>query len=124
MDNRIQDLRDSIITIVEGNLAYTKLIFTSYPNIGIPLDTKNLELSLNFCHDFKRKNLMQKGDKIFSLTYYISYALINSHHSIEFKYNEYISIPSLFLDLEKRFRIERNNIEELPESWKKINRRR
>ena len=48
IDSRIQDLRDSVITMVEGNLAYTKLIFITYPNIGIPLETENLDLSLNF----------------------------------------------------------------------------
>jgi len=49
-DDRIIDLVDKILGVVEGNLAYVKLKFEIHPNIGIPLDTQRLDQTLTLEH--------------------------------------------------------------------------
>ncbi|KAL0427493.1 UNVERIFIED_CONTAM: movement protein [Sesamum latifolium] len=46
--------------------------------------------------DFKRKDLMKKGNRPYSITYRIAYALSNTHHSDLFLREEYIEIPRIF----------------------------
>jgi hypothetical protein len=83
-NDRITDPVDKILGVVEGNLAYVKLKFEIHPNIGIPLDTQRLDQALTLEHKILRGNLMRPGDKIFSITYCVNYALTNPHHSITF----------------------------------------
>ncbi|XP_058746953.1 uncharacterized protein LOC131619932 [Vicia villosa] len=112
-DDRITDPVDKILGVVEGNLAYGKLKFEIHPNIGIPLNTQRLEQTLTLEHKFLRGNLMRSGDKIFSITYCVNYALTNSHHSITFRNNNRIDIPSLFEDIGKIYYPKKNEITEL-----------
>jgi len=110
-DDRITDSVDKILGVVEGNLAYVKLKFEIHPNIGIPLDTQRLDQALTLEH--RRRNLMRLDDKIFSITYCVNYALTNSHHSIAFRNNNRIDVPSLFEDIGKIYYPKRNEITEL-----------
>jgi hypothetical protein len=112
-DERITNPKDKILGVVEGNLAYVKLKFEIHPNIGIPLSTKRLEQSLTLEHNFLRKDLMKPGDKIFSITYSVGYALTNSHHSITFRNYEKINIPYLFEEVGKIYYPKKNEISEL-----------
>ncbi|KAL8111549.1 hypothetical protein AgCh_019312 [Apium graveolens] len=58
-----------------------------------------------------------RGDKVFSLTYVVAYALTNSHHSIDYKKNEYIELDDVFSEIgsveEKQF----SDISPLDNSW-------
>ncbi|AES66691.2 viral movement protein [Medicago truncatula] len=112
-DDRITDSVDKILGVVEGNLAYVKLKFEIHPNIGIPLDTQRLDQALTLEHKLLRGNLMKPGDKIFSITYCVNYALTNSHHRITFRNNNRIDVPSLFEDIGKIYYPKRNEITEL-----------
>jgi len=56
---------------------------------------------------------LRPGDKIFSITYCVNYALTNSHHSITFKNNNRVDVPSLFEDIGKIYYPKRNEITEL-----------
>ena len=60
---------------------------------------------------------MNTGDKVFSLTYVVAYALTNSHHSIDYKKNEYIELDDIFSEIgsieEKQF----SDISPLDNSW-------
>lgn len=96
IDNRINDRKDCILGAARGNLAYQKFMFTVYPKFGFSLDTQNIDQILSFVHDFERHNLMNPGDKVFSITYVVAYALTNSHHSIDYRKNEYIEIDDVF----------------------------
>ena len=117
IDNRINDRRDCILGAARGNLAYQKFMFTVYPKFGFSLDTKNIDQILSFVHDFERHDLMNAGDKVFSLTYVVAYALTNSHHSIDYKKNEYIELDDVFKEVgsveEKQF----SDISPLDNSW-------
>ncbi|KAL0403966.1 UNVERIFIED_CONTAM: movement protein [Sesamum radiatum] len=46
--------------------------------------------------DFKRKDLMKEGNRPYSITYRIAYALSNTHHSDLFLRKEYIEIHRIF----------------------------
>lgn len=92
-------------------------MFSLYPKFGFSLDTKNLDRVLSFVHQFERENLMNSGDKVFSITYVVAYALTNSHHSIDYKNSEKIEIDDIFSGIgtieEKPF----SDISPLDNSW-------
>ena len=117
IDNRINDRRDCILGAARGNLAYQKFMFSVYPKFSFSLDTKNLDQVLSFIHQFERENLMNAGDKVFSITYLVAYALSNSHHSIDYRKSEYIEIDDVFSQVgsieEKQF----SDISPLDSSW-------
>ena len=46
--------------------------------------SQNINQILSFVHEFERQDLMNKGDKVFTITYLLGYALTNSHHSIDY----------------------------------------
>ncbi|GJY73523.1 reverse transcriptase domain-containing protein [Tanacetum coccineum] len=74
-------------------------MFTVYPQYGLSLDTKDLDQTLAFVHEFERSDLMKPGNKVFSITYLVAYALTSSHHSIDYKKKEYIEIDDLFTEI-------------------------
>lgn len=117
MDNRINDRKDCILGAARGNLAYQKFMFTVYPKFGFSLNTKNLDKTLSFVHQFERSDLMNTGDKVFSITYLVAYALTNSHHSIDYKKKEYIELEDVFNEVgtieEKQF----SEITPMDNSW-------
>nr|WNH14469.1 movement protein [Physostegia virginiana caulimovirus 1] len=84
LDNRINKREDALLGAAKGNLAYGKFMFTAYPKFAVDLYTKNLDQVLSLIHEFSYKNLMNKGDKVMSVTYLVGYALSNSHHSIDY----------------------------------------
>ncbi|KAL0291281.1 UNVERIFIED_CONTAM: movement protein [Sesamum calycinum] len=51
--------------------------------------------------DFKRKDLMKEGNRPYSITYRIAYALSNTHNSDLFLRKEYIEIPRIFKEFAK-----------------------
>lgn len=99
LDNRIIPRNDSILGAARGNLAYQKFMFTVYPKYAVSLNTERFDQILSFIHDFERKDLMQRGDKVFSITYLVAYALTNSHHSIDYKKKEYIELDDVFSEV-------------------------
>nr|GEV26287.1 reverse transcriptase domain-containing protein [Tanacetum cinerariifolium] len=96
LNNRIESRRDCVLGIVKGNLAYSRFMFSVYPQYALSLGTKDLDQVLAFVHEFERLDLMKPGNKVFSITYLVSYALTSSHHSIDDKKKEYIEIDDLF----------------------------
>nr|ABN09062.1 Tobamoviral movement protein [Medicago truncatula] len=100
-DDRITEPIDKILGVVEGNPAYVKLKFEIHHNIRIPLYIQRLDQALTLEHRSLRGNLMRPGDKIFSITYCVNYALTHSHHSITFRNNNRIDVRSLFEDIRK-----------------------
>ncbi|GJS53401.1 reverse transcriptase domain-containing protein [Tanacetum coccineum] len=97
--NKIESRKDCILGIARGNLAYSRFMFTVYPQYGLSLDTKDLDQTLAFVHEFERSDLMKPGNKVFSITYLVAYALTSSHHSIDYKEKEYIEIDDLFNEI-------------------------
>ncbi|CAH1417578.1 unnamed protein product [Lactuca virosa] len=99
IDNRITDRQDCILGAARGNLAYQKFMFSVYPKFALDLKSANIDKTLSFIHHFERSDLMNPGDKPFTITYLIGYALTNSHHSIDYKKDEYIELDDVFSEI-------------------------
>ena len=98
LDNRIVNKKEAILVIIRGNLKYQKLIFNIYPKIAYNLVDKDFDRTVSLIQDFKRQDFMREGNKLYSITYKIAYALSNTHHIEYFAHKDYIDLPLLFHD--------------------------
>ncbi|KAL0296193.1 UNVERIFIED_CONTAM: movement protein [Sesamum radiatum] len=73
-----------------------KLMFDIHPRIAYNLADQDFSRVLTLHQDFQRKDLMKEGNRPYSITYRIAYALSNTHHSDLFLRKEYIEIPRIF----------------------------
>ncbi|KAL0444539.1 UNVERIFIED_CONTAM: movement protein [Sesamum latifolium] len=96
MDRIINNLRDGCLGTMIGNLYAGKLMFDIHPRIAYNLAAQDFSRVLTLHQDFKRKDLMKEGNRPYSITYRIAYALFNTHHSDLFLRKEYIEIPRIF----------------------------
>ncbi|KAL0304376.1 UNVERIFIED_CONTAM: movement protein [Sesamum radiatum] len=96
MDRRINYLRDGCLGTMIGNLYAGKLMFDIHPRIAYNLADQDFSRVLTIHQDFKRKDLMKEGNRPYSITYRIAYALSNTHHSDLFLRKEYIEIFRIF----------------------------
>ncbi|KAL0355737.1 UNVERIFIED_CONTAM: movement protein [Sesamum radiatum] len=101
MDRRINNLRDGYLGTMIGNLYAGKLMFDIHPRIAYNLADQDFSRVLTLHQDFKRKDLMKEGNRSYSITYRIAYALSNTHHSDLFLRKEYIEIPRIFKEFAK-----------------------
>ncbi|KAL0309388.1 UNVERIFIED_CONTAM: putative enzymatic polyprotein [Sesamum radiatum] len=101
MDRRINNLRDGCLGTMIGNLYAGKLMFDIHPKIAYNLADQDFSRVLTLHQDFKRKDLMKEGNRPYSITYRIAYALSNTHHSDLFLRKEYIEIPRIFKEFAK-----------------------
>ncbi|KAL0333995.1 UNVERIFIED_CONTAM: movement protein [Sesamum angustifolium] len=101
MDRRINNLRDGCLGTMIGNLYAGKLMFDIHPRIAYNLADQDFSRVLTLHQDFKRKDLMKEGNRPYSITYRIAYALSNTHHSDLFLRKEYIKIPRIFKEFAK-----------------------
>ncbi|XP_076931531.1 uncharacterized protein LOC143596706 [Bidens hawaiensis] len=99
VDNRIINRQDALLGAVQGNLAYGKFMFIVYPKFALHRDSKDFDKTLSFIHQCERTDLMEPGNKVFTINYLISYAITNNTHSIEYKEKESITIEDIFSDI-------------------------
>ncbi|KAK4394039.1 movement protein [Sesamum angolense] len=78
-----------------------KLMFDIHPRIAYNLADQDFSRVLTLHQDFKRKYLMKEGNRPYSITYRIAYALSNTHHSDLFLRKEYIEIHRIFKEFAK-----------------------
>ncbi|KAK4402586.1 movement protein [Sesamum angolense] len=78
-----------------------KMMFDIHPRIAYNLADQDFSRVLTLHQDFKRKDLMKEGNRPYSITYRIAYALSNTHHSDLFLRKEYIEIPRIFKEFAK-----------------------
>ncbi|KAL0403973.1 UNVERIFIED_CONTAM: movement protein [Sesamum radiatum] len=78
-----------------------KLMFDIHPRIAYNLADQDFSRVLTLHQDFKRKDLMKEGNRPYSITYRVAYALSNTHHSDLFLRKEYIEIPRIFKEFAK-----------------------
>ncbi|KAK4383652.1 movement protein [Sesamum angolense] len=84
-----------------GNMYAGKLMFDIHLRIAYNLADQDFNRVLTLHQDFKRKDLMKEGNRPYSITYRIAYALSNTHHSDLFIRKEYIEIPRIFKEFAK-----------------------
>jgi hypothetical protein len=99
MDNRIQNREEACLGILRGNLQYGKLKFNIYPRISYYIQDKDFDKTLSLLQDFKRKDFFKQQNRPYSITYAISYAISNTHHSDCFNIKDTIDFPFLFNDV-------------------------
>ncbi|KAL0409811.1 UNVERIFIED_CONTAM: movement protein [Sesamum radiatum] len=90
-----------IYKVSSGNLYAGKLMIDIHPRIAYNLANKDFSRVSTLHQDFKRKDLMKEGNRPYSITYRITYALSNTHHSDSFLRKEYIEIPKIFKEFAK-----------------------
>ncbi|KAL0434934.1 UNVERIFIED_CONTAM: movement protein [Sesamum radiatum] len=106
MDRRINNLRDGCLGTMIGNLYAGKLMFDIHPRIAYNLADQDFSRVLTLHQDFKRKYLMKEGNRAYSITYRIAYALSNTHYSDLFLRKEYIEIPRIFKKFAKVMKLD------------------
>ena len=110
LDNRIVNKKEAVLGIIGGNLKYQKLIFNIYPKFAYNLGYKDFDKTLSVIQDFKRKDFIREGNKPYSITYKIAYALSNTHHIEYFAQKDYIDLPLLFHDIGRIYPPENSSI--------------
>ncbi|KAL0324710.1 UNVERIFIED_CONTAM: movement protein [Sesamum calycinum] len=90
-----------IYKVSSGNLYAGKLMFDIHPRITYNRADQDFSRVLTLHQDFKRKDLMKEGNRPYSITYRIAYALSNTHHSDLFLRKEYIELPRIFKEFAK-----------------------
>lgn len=96
MDNRIRNREEACLGILKGNLQYGKLKFNIYPRISYHIQDKDFDKTLSLLQDFKRRDFFKAQNRPYSITYAISYAISNTHHSDCFSIKNTIDFPLLF----------------------------
>ncbi|KAG5590652.1 hypothetical protein H5410_041166 [Solanum commersonii] len=91
-DERFINARKGNLGIVEGNLAYTKLLFTYYPKYSISLKDADFNDALSLHFQVKRNDLFKPGNHIMSIYYQALYTVTNSNYANVYKNNEMIEI--------------------------------
>ena len=110
LDNRIINKKEAILGIIRGNLKYQKLIFNIYPKIAYNIGDNDFDKTLSLIQGFKRKDFMREGNKPYSITYKIAYALSNTHHIEYFAKKVYTDLPLLFHDIGRIYPPENSSI--------------
>ncbi|KAG5587599.1 hypothetical protein H5410_048033 [Solanum commersonii] len=108
-DERFINAREGNLGIVEGNLAYTKLLFTYYPKYCISLKDADFNDALSLHFQIKRKDLFKPGNHIMSIYYQALYkgSTSNPRLSIEYGRN---SIENYFKQILYKNTLESSNI--------------
>uniref|UniRef100_M1DQ39 Movement protein n=1 Tax=Solanum tuberosum TaxID=4113 RepID=M1DQ39_SOLTU len=91
-DERFINAREGNLGIIEGNLAYTKLLFTYYPKYCISLKDADFNDALNLHFQVKRNDLFKPGNHIMSIYYQALYTVTNSNYGSVYKNKEMIEI--------------------------------
>ncbi|KAG5572684.1 hypothetical protein H5410_062450 [Solanum commersonii] len=91
-DERFINAREGNLGIVEGNLAYTKLLSTYYPKYYISLKDVDFNDALRLQFQVKRNDLLKPGNHIISIYYQALYTMTNSNYGRVYKNKEMIEI--------------------------------
>ncbi|KAL0295247.1 UNVERIFIED_CONTAM: Enzymatic polyprotein [Sesamum radiatum] len=86
----------TIEVVIKATFKEGKLMFDIHPRIAYNLADQDFSRVLTLHQDFKRKDLMKEGNRPYSITYRIAYAISNTHHSDLFLRKEYIEISRIF----------------------------
>ncbi|PHT82037.1 hypothetical protein T459_15052 [Capsicum annuum] len=91
-DKRFLNTREGNLGIAEGNLAYTKLLFTYYPRYCISLKDANFNEALSLHFQVKRNDLFKPGNHIMSIYYQALYTVTNSNYENVYKNKSLVKI--------------------------------
>ncbi|XP_057808681.1 uncharacterized protein LOC131023153 [Salvia miltiorrhiza] len=100
-DKRITNAKDSVLGAFSGNMYAMKIITELYPHIAYNLQDSSFSRALTLYQDYKRKDLLTGENMPYSITYQVSYALSNSHHTDLFLGKKFIEVPEIFKEVAK-----------------------
>ncbi|XP_057780038.1 uncharacterized protein LOC130998640 [Salvia miltiorrhiza] len=109
-DKRVINTKDSVLGTFSGNLYAKKIITELYPQIAYNLQDSSFSRALTLNQDYKRKDLLTEGNRPYSITYQVSYALSNSHHTDLFLGKNFIEVPEIFKEVAKAVSLDRVEI--------------
>ena len=111
-DKRLIQTHESHIGSIQGNLAYTKLMFTCYPKYNINLGDKDFDNSLSLYFKFLRNDFMKEDNNVMKMYYSALYILSNSNYGRIYQDKPFIEISDECRDIaeiiepQKLYRIE------------------
>ncbi|KAG5598506.1 hypothetical protein H5410_029876, partial [Solanum commersonii] len=79
-DERFINVREENLGIIEGNLAYTKLLFTYYPKYCISLKDADFNDALSLHFQVERNDLFKLDNHIMSIYYQAIYTVTNFNY--------------------------------------------
>ncbi|XP_057780001.1 uncharacterized protein LOC130998604 [Salvia miltiorrhiza] len=100
-DKRITNTKDSVLGAFSGNLYAKQIIAELYLQIAYNLQDAAFSRALTLYQDYKRNDLLTGENRPYSITYQVSYALSNSHHTNLFLGKDFIEIPEICKEVAK-----------------------
>ena len=91
-DKRLIQTHESHLGSIQGNLAYTKLMFTCYPKYNINLGDKDFDNSLSLYFKFLRNEFTKEDNNVMTMYYSALYTLSNSNYGKIYKDKSFIEI--------------------------------
>ena len=91
-DQRFTDPNIGYLGTIEGNLCYTKLLFTCHPRYCVHINDKNIDETLSLHFKLLKKNLMKEGNRIMTIHYSALYSFCNSNYGEIYGNKPYIEI--------------------------------
>ena len=91
-DQRFTDPSIGHLGTIEGNLCYTKLLFTCHPRYCVHIKDKNIDETLSLHFKLLKKNLMKEGNRIMTIHYSALYSFCNSNYGEIYGNKPYIEI--------------------------------
>ena len=91
-DQRFTDPSIGHLGTIEGNLCYTKLLFTCHPRYCVHIKDKNIDETLSLHFKLLKKNLMKEGNRIMTIHYSALYSFCNSNYGEIYDNKPYIEI--------------------------------
>ena len=91
-DQRFNDPSTGHLGTIEGNLCYTKLLFTCHPRYCVHIKDKNIDETLSLHFKLLKRNLMKEGNRIMTIHYSALYSFCNSNYGEVYGNKPYIEI--------------------------------
>ena len=91
-DKILIQTHESHLKSIQGNLAYTKLMFTCYPKYKINLGDKDFDNSLSLYFKFLKNDFMKEGNNVMSMYYSALYTILNSNYRRIYQDKSFIKI--------------------------------
>ena len=116
-DKRLIQTHESHLGSIQGNLAYTKLMFTCYPKYNINLGDKDFDNSLSLYLKFLMNDFMKEGNNVMIMYYSALYTLSNSNYRKIYQDKPFIEISDECREIAKIIEPQKLDIIEIPTNY-------
>ena len=116
-DKRLIQTHESHLGSIQGNLAYTKLMFTCYPKYNINLGDKDFDNSLSLYLKFLKNYFMKECNKVMTMYYSYLYTLSNSNYRKIYQDKPFIEISDECREIAEIIEPQKLDIIEIPTNY-------